>query len=106
MAKYQATRLENVNSIEDLAELAEVSKKAIIHGVDAQADNDARASFGAAVLAAYSERVGDKSNEVETQLADLLADLRHLCDALGLDYDAADTKAHVNYWREIHGEAL
>jgi hypothetical protein len=103
MAKYQATRLENVNSIEDLAE---VPKLAITHGGDVQKDNDARASFGAAVLVAYSERVGGESNEVETQLADLLADLRHVCDALGLDYEAADATAHVNYWREIHGEAL
>jgi hypothetical protein len=104
MAKYQATRLENVNSIEDLRE---VPKLAITHGVDVQHDNDARASFGAAALVAYAERAGGgKSNEFEAQLSDLLADLRHVCDALGLDYDAADTTAHVNHWREIHGEAL
>jgi hypothetical protein len=36
MAKYQATRLENVNSIEDLAE---VPKLAITHGGDVQKDN-------------------------------------------------------------------
>lgn len=103
MAKYQATRLENVNTVEDLAE---VPKLAITHGGDVQADNDARASFGAAVLAAYAQRVGGDNNELETQLSDLLADLRHVCDALGLDYEAADMTAHVNYWREIHGEAL
>lgn len=105
MAKYQASRLENVTSIEDLAEVVP-KQLAVTHGVDVQKDNDARASFGAAVLVAYSERVGGESNEVETQLADLLADLRHVCDALDLDYDAADMKAHVNHWREIHGEAL
>lgn len=102
MAKYQATPLENINSIGDLAE---VPKLAIADTGDIKADNDARASFGAAVLVAYAERVGGESNEVDTQLSDLLADLRHLCDALGLDYDAADATAHMHYCREIHGEA-
>ncbi len=36
-------------------------------------------------------------------IADLLADLRHLCDALGLDFAELDSRAYDHYICELLG---
>ena len=69
---------------------------------DPQGDNNARASFGAVALSAFIKRVG--SDVPETELADLLADLMHLADSMGLDFDAALATAERNHREELRGE--
>jgi hypothetical protein len=50
-----------------------------------------------ALIAAYNEE-----NEPETCIVDLLADLRHLCDALGgLDFNSLDVQAYRHYAAEV-----
>jgi len=36
----------------------------------------------------------------ETTITDILVDLRHLCDALGVDFVAVDASANTHYVRE------
>jgi hypothetical protein len=47
------------------------------------------------LLAAYEEA------EIPTVIVDLLADLRHLCDALKLDFGDLDRVAHGHYTAEL-----
>jgi hypothetical protein len=49
-----------------------------------------------ALMSAYEEA----DVEPDTCVADLLADLRHLCDHLGLDYAKLDRRAYRNYAEE------
>ena len=50
-----------------------------------------------ALIAAYNEE-----NEPDTCIVDLLADLRHLCDALGyLDFADLDKQAYAHYAHEV-----
>jgi hypothetical protein len=88
---------------EHIGDLAELPVMHIEHGGDVEHDNAARASFAAAALVAYVNQVGD-SGDLETSIADLLGDLRHLCDALGIGYGDADGRGEYHYDAEIHGE--
>lgn len=49
-----------------------------------RAQNTAKASRAMALLATYAERMDSQNVEVAYVLGDLLLDLRHLADALGL----------------------
>ena len=69
-----------------------------------QDDNNQRAAFAGLALKAYAKRTGGLTGEPpETVIGDLLNDMRHLCDALDLDFDAL---AHndMHYTAELHGE--
>lgn len=74
-----------------------------IGDTDPQADNNARASFAALALVTYTDKVGD-SGELGTQISDLLGDLMHLCDSLGVEFDSAVDTARMHYTAEIRGE--
>ena len=54
-----------------------------------------------ALMAGYESAEDDPADA----LCDLLADLRHLCDALGLDYAAADRTAYQYYLEEKSEES-
>ncbi|AER26378.1 hypothetical protein [Mycobacterium phage Y10] len=95
---YRAARLD-AETIDDLAALPSSS----ITYDDPQADNNTRAAFAAEALVAYVRRVGDPG-ELETAVTDLLGDLRHLCDALGLDFEDAAEMSFCHYDAEIRGE--
>jgi hypothetical protein len=49
-----------------------------------------------ALVAAYNEE-----NEPNICIIDLLADLRHICDAAGLDFGALDHDAYQHYCAEL-----
>lgn len=49
-----------------------------------------------ALHAAYREE-----NDPETRIVDLLADLRHLCDRLRLDFGDLDGQAHYHYLEDL-----
>ena len=56
------------------------------------------------VVAKRALRAGYEELEDYT-ITDMLADLRHLCDALGLDYGKLDDMAYQHYTEEKRGEA-
>lgn len=42
-------------------------------------------------------------NDPQANIIDMLSDLRHLCDRLGLDFAALDRPAYQHYLEERHG---
>lgn len=68
--------------------------------VDPKADNMRRAAFAMAAIERYAE-VCKGDDIIEQVVSDLLSDLRHLCDAAGIDFDVASTSYH--YEAEIRG---
>ncbi len=68
---------------------------------DIQHNNTRRAGFAMHAVHAFLQRVrGDD----EAAIRDLLCDLMHLCDALGLDFDSEVEAGRVNYDTEVQGE--
>ena len=59
------------------------------------ANNDQRAERIADLIRGYS------GEGLQTDLKDVLCDLRHLADALGLDFAKVDKGSHSNYREEI-----
>jgi hypothetical protein len=68
---------------------------------DTQHDNTRRAGFALLALGAYADRVG---TDEESVISDLIGDLRHLCDALGEDFDTQAERSLLHYNAEILGE--
>lgn len=67
----------------------------------AELDNTVRAQRIAKVLLATN--TCSAPEDPETVIQDVLADLRHLCDALGLDFGLVDSRAYSHYAAELHG---
>src|SRR5690606_8300889 len=69
--------------------------------------NDAAAIRAAHVLAFYNELSGasliDPPGETYVILTDLLVDLRHMAEALGIDFDPASQQANAFYEWEREG---
>lgn len=101
MSEYKARFDVEVENVDDL-QPAIMASPEHIRDEDYQADNTARASFAATALVAFVKRVGE--NEMETNVSDLLADLMHLSDALGIDFDNAVYAGRNHYEAEIRGE--
>ncbi|MFZ2238921.1 MAG: hypothetical protein WAV90_05185 [Gordonia amarae] len=71
----------------------------LINGVD----NLARAGFASAGLVAYSKLTGTHRNESAfTAMRDILNDLHHLADAMGIDWQSVSAQNHYDH--EIHSE--
>ena len=62
--------------------------------------NAMRANRLARALVFYQEALQERRPLGETVLTDLLADLRHLCDRLRLDFATLDRLASLNYVNE------
>lgn len=104
---YRAARLP-VSTVQELADLLSEQEPEIDFPngpYDAQRDNDIRANRGAIALVAYAQRVsgGSLTDEAASTVSDLLSDLRHLCDGLGIDWEAAVASSDINYRDEILG---
>jgi hypothetical protein len=71
-------------------------------GTNPQRDNDIRAGWAARALVAYAQHLGNArlTEEVETAATDL----RHLFDALGIDWEAAVSSSDGHYRGEIFGQ--
>ena len=68
------------------------------------ADNNAiRAGFAATAVKAFADRTGLNTEDMDTTLGDLLADLMHLCDALGLPFADMVERAHHHHDPELKG---
>ncbi len=72
---------------------------------DARHDNTVRAGFALLAVEAFAERVGGIDSEpIEQQISDLLGDMMHLCDALGLSLDELAGRGAYHYDPETRGE--
>lgn len=67
-------------------------------------DNAIRASYGSEAVRAYGATTHMLDEEPETAISDLVGDLRHLCDSLGLDFDELADNGTSHYEAEIRGE--
>ena len=55
------------------------------------------------IVAKRALRAGyEDFGDPETVITDMLADLRHLCDAVGLEFHACDRMAYAHYTDEKH----
>jgi len=63
--------------------------------------NDDRASWADAAMRTFCETVGIEPEDKRTQLADLLADLRHWCDQHDVDFDEVCEGSREVYREEI-----
>lgn len=97
MTDYPA-KLPGVENFEDLSNLPDLS----ITGEDPQVDNTARATFAAEALVVFGERTG-ATDDLTTTVTDLLANLMHFCDAVGLEFDTEVGRAGYHYSAELRG---
>ena len=88
----------------ELADLVAEHERGSLSCVDPQADNDRRAAWGARALIGYATFLGQGKCELVSTASDMLADVRHLFDALGLDWEDAMSRVERNYRAEILGE--
>lgn len=99
----------------DAAEIPDVEHgERLIYGMlpsDNEHDNTLRARWAGAAVKAYARHTGLLNDEpVETAIGDLLADLRHLVDALRdekgerLDFDELAAQGERRYDEELRGE--
>lgn len=94
--------LRAAGSIEDLAALC------AHHPVPAEIPGAQRIAYrgvlAASGLVPYVQRCGTIRDELETLLADMICDLRHLVDALGADWDEIEQSAAEHHAAELRGE--
>lgn len=69
---------------------------------DVRHDNTRRAGWALIALKAYAAEVG---GDKESIVSDFLSDLRHLCDALGLEFYAESERGWRYYDEEARGRA-
>lgn len=97
-----STALGTVQNIEDLVRVHTQ------HGV-VTADSDAYVVEPNAMLALnvaelvpiYARRCGTTNDEIASVLSDLVSDLRHLADAIGIEWDELDERAADHYAAEV-----
>lgn len=65
-----------------------------------ETSTNTRASRGNTALSAWVNECGDQGDE-ETNLADLITDLRHLSDAQGVDWHEILERSHRHYQGEV-----
>jgi hypothetical protein len=102
MSTYPAGRID-ADSVTDLPDASPEHLTA--DGVDPALNNYRRATFASGAVKAYAARtMPSGGEEPATAIGDLLADLRHLSDSLGLDFDDMDATAYRRYSEEVRGE--
>jgi hypothetical protein len=67
-------------------------------------DHGVRAQYAVVALQAYQDLVpGMKAEPTDAVIRDFLLDLRHACEALGLDFADLVEESGTHYGREIRG---
>lgn len=99
MLLYPAPRIEAAL----VAELPDPDRTTTLDDIDDLAERNARrAMFAVAALKGYVAVTG-AVEAPDTSIADLLGDLRHLCDALGLDFGQLSDRGYSYYSEELAG---
>lgn len=91
-------------SVFNLARFAEMFREPRTKGsarAVRRSENTVRAAQGMAALEAYAKVVDSENEDVVTMFRDLLIDLRHLADALGVSTDDVRVKCMARYVEEI-----
>lgn len=73
-------------------------------GATAAGRNLQRGLYAGVAVSAYTFVVANADEPLEQQIGDLLGDLRHLCDALGMDFADLNERGFRHYLDEIGGE--
>lgn len=108
MGAYPASWIA-ARSIRDLAgHFTRTTTESLSCGVtsqDIQRDNAIRAARGAHALMAYGAYLDDATIDegLQFSVSDLLGDLRHLCDAVGVDWDRAVERSGRDHFSEVRG---
>lgn len=62
--------------------------------------NETRAGWGEVGLMGFLCATGEPQTTGEDEISDLIADLAHLCDRDGMDFEALVTRARMNWQAE------
>ncbi|TDC92373.1 hypothetical protein E1161_13455 [Saccharopolyspora aridisoli] len=103
--RFPAERID-AESVEDLAEIDFDGEGDMLYGnspEDHVHDNSRRAGFAVPALEAFTETTRLHGENIDLVVADLLADLLHLCDALSLDFDELVKRGYEHYSAEVTG---
>lgn len=71
---------------------------------DPEGMNKDRASWALAAVETFRAETGMDSEDLDTVVGDLLADLAHLCDERGLDFGHLIWRADMHYTAETSSE--
>ncbi len=99
----KASLPEEVGTLEDLRRVNNLQHDGFRHTTDPEDlrhDNTIRAKLGITAILAYATE--SKSDDLDTVVSDMLADLRHAADALEIDFDDASSSAKGYYSEELH----
>lgn len=105
MALHPATPFSELNQkIETAGDLPVADRSVRLHELETpEGRNHMRALFAAEGVRAYGERTGVIDEDAETAIKDVINDLGHLCDALGIDFDHLVERARLSYEEEVTG---
>lgn len=105
-APAPCVRVSNAGALEYLVGWFDGDSKMRYSGdvADDRHDNGRRAGFAATTLLAFARHTGLLDQDTDTSIVDLLGDLRHLCDALHLDFHKLDRTGERHYTAELRGE--
>ncbi len=102
---YPATRFTDKDPLEvvfsDLDEFEGVTQ---LEHEDPCADNATRAEWALIGLRTFAERTRITDESPVLVMGDFLANLRHLCDALGINFDHVNEAGEEHHYWEIRGE--
>lgn len=74
------------------------------HRDDIVHDNTRKAGFAATALVEYARVTGGQHEDLHTLISDLIGDLHHLADGLGIDLASAYQTGHDDYSIESQGQ--
>ncbi|MFZ2530507.1 MAG: hypothetical protein WAX14_23120 [Rhodococcus sp. (in: high G+C Gram-positive bacteria)] len=100
-----AADMRGAENIDDLAALCSRHTDAPLadSAIGADQQNALRALLAATALVPYVKRCRSGNDGFEEQIADLVADLRHLADTLDVDWGDVDARVASNYAAELLG---
>ena len=102
---YLASRLvEKAGAEISFTDLAKFRGEGRLEYEDPSADNGLRAEWAIVGLRAFAERMRLLDETPRLVIGDFLANLRHLCDALGIDFADVSASGEEHHYCEIRGE--
>jgi hypothetical protein len=102
---YPAYRLVDCGVSEvELRDLDRLGNGGSLESEDPSADNTNRALWCLVGLRAFAQRTGITAEDPELVMSDFQGNMRHLCDALHIDFATVDRRGAEHYWYEVRGQ--